>query len=424
MTEKQSYSTSLAIQGLNWLIKKGDESEVERLNKETRAVTQERVALEDLGVACSDRGNCLVTGGNSATRIRILQSCCKASLVNGRIPVVIHASDTDMLDAFYQSNLPVPYLGTKVQPYDPFRGYTNDEIAMSVVSSSVGTGEEYRVNQNALPYLFALLRLIRCRGEEPSFQKLSTAPHSSMGRIVTESVNYGSLSPSDAEDIRSLLSMSEGHQYGVVFFLNEMARTSQGILASGNGASGISIKQATSHPCIVTVNIGSYRNKLLLGAVISEITSLWGQRPFSIILDDPIGLSKGRLWDLASNAGGNHLMSVVTRDVVASIDGDERSLKALSALCPFQIVMAHGSDSSNSMVSKMMGEYEMTELKESYGTQSYRQSLLSFPGYGTNKSYVKEKRTVPRVKPEEIRGLRPNEAFVVTGDSVIHKVRF
>lgn len=272
--------------------------------------------------------------------------------------------------------------------------------------------KEYGFTEKTRSALKGILKFAQLNSSPIQLPFLNNCPYSSLFERVDILENNGAISSAVADDIKYLLSRGQEEFDNLGAYFSDLSNESDGITSRKKGAGYDAIKAVTSGS-VISIDIGSNANHLLLSVIVSQINILLkNRRYFTLVLDDITIENNPSLIQLLSGVYDNCHIAILSSDLFASVNGNDKLMYTLLGNSYENIVMQHGSNVSADAWSKAIGYYEKieTSINSSYGKS--RGGLSLFPTYNSNEGTNYSVKQEAIVKPEQILRMQLNEMYV------------
>lgn len=185
---------------------------------------------------------------------------------------------------------------------------------------------------------------------------------------------------------------------------------------SKRGQHPLNIVAALKHNAILSFDLSSVTNKLLLNTIIYQLKlALTRGLQYQIVIDS-IPIDSNESYAAYIRAPSDKVCKTIAADdFYAMIGGDEKVFSAIVGNTQTLIVMNHSSGHSATKWAEVFGQYD--KFEESYSTSrggSRRTpfSILSSPNYNRTVNVSKNREYI--IKPETITRLGSGEAFILS----------
>jgi hypothetical protein len=188
------------------------------------------------------------------------------------------------------------------------------------------------------------------------------------------------------------------------------------ILAGKPSAATQSITKAVDSGSVISIDITSNVNKLLISVLVTQIKYAIGRgRQVSFVADELSAESSGVFTDLIRMNNDKCKLTVSSRDVYAMCGGDEKLFHTVLGNSPKAVIYRHSSGASATKWADAIGQYDKTEISASYSSGSSRRPFQLLAGSNTTNTTNYNQKREYIVKPEEIMRMMPNEVYIIDG---------
>ena len=361
--------------------------------------------------------NALISGGDPRLRTSAIvsQTLCAAS--NG-FPVVIIHEGNHLLEQQLRTNFSGSGRYKEISSgnpcFEPFYGLSELEISNQILETAP---KDYDIKYNARYYIEGISAYLKARGKNLSFKLFSTCPHSMIFDKVDDLEMQGKISDHEAQEIKSKLIMGQSENYKLDSFLASLRMEIEPLMyVSKRGQHPLNIVAALKHNAILSFDLSSVTNKLLLNTIIYQLKlALTRGLQYQIVIDS-IPIDSNESYAAYIRAPSDKVCKTIAADdFYAMIGGDEKVFSAIVGNTQTLIVMNHSSGHSATKWAEVFGQYD--KFEESYSTSrggSRRTpfSILSSPNYNRTVNVSKNREYI--IKPETITRLGSGEAFILS----------
>lgn len=408
------------VSGINAIIRIANRKTIERNNSISRGVIEEKKVHIDTIFLNGCMHNSIISGGEHSLRSNLLQNAIEYYSCQGMPIILIHQSDRQ-IENFLESSIGnAVVINTINNTFDPFINRSTDEIIKIVMDSK----KEYGFTEKTRAALKGILKFANLNSSPIQLPFLNNCPYNSLFSRVDALENNGSISTTTADEIKSLLSRGQDDfdKLGAYFF--DLSDEGDGITSKKKGV-GYDIIKAVTNGQVISIDIGSNANHLLLSVIVSQINILLKSRKyFTLVLDEITIENNAPLIQLLSGVYDNCHIAILSSDLFASVNGNDKLMYTLLGNSYENIVMQHGSNVSADAWSKAIGYYEKIETSTNSSYGKSRGGLSLFPTYNSNEGINYSKKQEAIVKPEQIIKMQMNEMYVYDKESntLSHKV--
>lgn len=358
--------------------------------------------------------NTIVSGSADDIRQNTILAFVETAIANNIPVLVIHENKYSVVSEINKTfkNYNCFDISVASPCYEPFFNLSSNEITSLIIEAAP---KSFDLKHNVRYYIDGINTLLIKSGKKTSFKMLLTCPHMLIFDKVDEYINKGIITDSDGQDIKSKLVMGQSENYKLESYLQELKMQMSNIIYdSKNKLSPMNIQKFIEKNGVMTFNIGSITNNLLLNLVILQLKhSLSKGKKIALVLDSLSLTGNEMLNELVKSNTEQISLLISGDDVFSMIDGNDQSFAALIGKCQRLVVLTHSSAKSAKAWADVFGEYDKKEKTYSMSSGgNYRTpfSLLSNKNYNSSVNINQRREYI--VKPERIMRLGFNEAYI------------
>lgn len=408
------------VSGINIIIRLINKKTIERNNSIKRGVIEEKKAQVDTIYINGCMHNSIVSGGDKSLRSVLLQNAIENYYSQGMPIIIIHQSDKQ-IENYLSSNISNSVVINSVNNiFDPFVNRSVDEIIKIIMDSK----KEYGFTEKTRAALKGILKFANLNGSPIQLPFLNNCPYSSLFERVDTLEANNTISTAVADDIKYNLSRGQEDFDKLEAYFFDLSNESD-VITSRKKGFGYDVIKAVVNGSILSIDIGSNANHLLLSVIVSQINILLkSRRYFTLVLDDITIENNPTLIQLLSSIYDNCHIAILSSDLFASVNGNDKLMYTLLGNSSENIVMQHGSNVSAETWSKAIGYYEKIETSTNSSYGKSRGGLSLFPTYNSNEGTNYSVKQEAIVKPEQILRMQLNEMYVYDkeNNSLSHKI--
>ena len=357
-------------------------------------------------------GSYLISGNNRVNRLRATTSVAVSSLSLGVPVVVLHEGNRDlenMLQSATTFSSVRHIISSNSNTYDPFYNRFDVEIYNLILNSK---GDSVLMNAVASEYIKGISKFIQSKNIPPFFDMFLRCPHDTLFDKVEEARLNGHIDDNTALSIRNSLMQGQGERPGVQSFFSQLSYQGTGVLSNKNTrASVTNVKDVVSKGGIISIDIGSSSNDILINLIVNEIKERINSGAKVMLIVDRITLGANNLLlNLVKSQSQGCLTTLTSDDVYAMAGSDDNLFHSLAGNACKCIVFNHGSGVSCKKWSEVFGYYEEDKVSKNIGGMG-----SFFPIYGFNPQYTYSvsENSEFIIKPDEINRLSSNEVYIL-----------
>lgn len=355
------------------------------------AVNQ-NAALDYIWGESDDPDGIIVSGGRSMDRVCALIPFVHKAQQQGLPVIAIHAGNDGLNHMIGMHSGCCEFISKKDLYYDVFRGMPVEDIAFLLYE----TMPEDDANPAAESLLHALLEVMSRTAGGINIQTLATFPLISLKTRIDGMQRTGELDSDEYAEINRYYMSGSSELDAVRIFLNHLNRQAESVYGKKT-ANPCNMKRLLNQKGVVSIDVGSTGNELLLSLVVNHLSLLQSQgREFALLVDGiPVSRSK-KLVELTHYC----VFAVSSSDFVASLFGGEAGgqdlFSEVTGNAGTVVLFRHASGTSCKKWSQYLGTYNKIHIR--YSLSQNRAFMNSSDSRGLS---VDEKEE-PRVRAETI----------------------
>lgn len=408
------------ISGINAMIRIANKKTIEHNNSIKRGVIEDKRAQVDTIYINGCMHNSIVSGGEQSLRSVLLQNAVDHYSSQGMPILIIHQSDRQ-IENYLSSNINNSVVINSINSiFDPFINRSTDEIIKIIMDSK----KEYGFTEKTRSALKGILKFAQLNSSPIQLPFLKNCPYSSLFERIDTLESNETISSAVADELKYHLSRGQEEFDKLEAYFFDLSNESDGITSRKKGVGYDAIKAVTNGR-VISIDIGSNANHLLVSVIVSQINILLKNRMyFTLVLDDITIENNPSLIQLLSGVYDNCNVAILSSDLFASVNGNDKLMYTLLGNSYENIVMQHGSNMSADVWSKAIGYYEKIETSTNSSYGKSRGGLSLFPTYNSNEGINYSKKQEAIVKPEQILRMQMNEMYVYDKESntLSHKI--
>lgn len=384
----------------------------ERNDRIKRGVIELKSAtIDDIYPISAPVKNIIVSGSFEETRVEFLSRYVVNASNEGFATIILHEGNKLLSNAL-KSAIGDCYINIDENSpiFEPFEGKSTRDICKLI--NEVAT-DEYDLKKNCFYHIEALCKLLSFKGIKPTLKAFQTCPHSFMYDKISNMVTNGKISSMDGQELQSKIMMGQSEQYKLETLFNDWYEQSEAIIPKTKGINVYSITKAIKERKIISIDISSNVNVLLINSIIAEITQAISKgNKIVLILDNLTTSGNEKVKKIVSRKTDKCIIAFCGDDLLSICDGDDKLFNTVVGNAEQIAILGHSSGATCTKWAETVGYYEKDEESQSYQNGKMRHSpFLLFPGSNnsTTKNYNKKREYI--VKPEEINRMRYNELY-------------
>jgi hypothetical protein len=363
-------------------------------------------------------GNVIISGGENSMRSQTIEAITYLAY-DKKLPVVILHQGNRELESMMQLTFGKSGYLTIVNQsnpiYEPFAGLSDIEISKLITESAP---KEYDIKPNARYYIDGMLEFLRAKKRNPSLPSFEKCPHTELfNRVALIADN--TITDPVGQAIKSKLLAGQAEYIKLESYFTELATQFSPIMPTSGTTTKYNLLQTINTSGIVTIDIGSNINKLLVNVLIAQIKIAIGKGQSVSLITDELYPETGDLFASFMKIRNEKCkLTVSAKDVYALCSGDDKLFHTILGNSEKIVVFCHSSGASALKWAEAIGQYDKTEITTSHNRGQTNQSPIrigEFTSHGKNTSdttnYNLKREYI--IKPEAINRMQPNEVYIV-----------
>lgn len=349
-------------------------------------------ALDYIWGESDDPEGTIVSGGQASDRVCALIPFVHKAQQQGLPIIAIHAGDDGLDRMIGAHSVCSESISKNGLYYDAFRGMPVEDIAFLLYE----TMPEDDADPAAEALLHALLEILSRTAGNITIQSLAAFPLTSLKAKIDDMQKTGELDPDEYAEINRYYMSGSSETDAVRIFLDRLNRQAESVYGKMT-AGPCNIKRVLNQKGVVSIDVGSTGNELLLSLIANHLSLLQSQgREFAVLIDGvPLSRSK-KLIEMTHY----RVFAVSSNDFVASLfGGDARGEDLFSEIAGNAgtiVLFRHASGTSCKKWSEHLGTYNKIHIRYSLSqTQAFMNSSNS-------RGLSVDEKEEPRVRAETI----------------------
>jgi hypothetical protein len=343
------------------------------------------------------------------------------------IPVVILHQGNDELEAMMQlafgksGRLIIVNQNNPV--YEPFAALSDAEISKLIIESAP---KDYDIKPNARYYIDGMTAFLRVRKRTPSLSAFQKCPHYELFNKIDTLIADNTITDTAGETIKSKLMSGQTEYFKLESYFTELVNQFSQIMSTGGTKVKYSLLQTINTSGIVTIDIGSNINKLLVNVLIAQIKiAISKGKNVSLITDELYSESGDLFAGIMKVRNEKCKLTISAKDVYALCNGDDKLFHTILGNSEKFVVFSHSSGASALKWAEAIGQYDKTEITKSHNrgytrhnpvrlgeNSTYGYNISNTTNYNQKRDYI--------IKPEAINRMLPTEVYIV--DSINREI--
>jgi hypothetical protein len=394
---------------------------VAKNNEITRGVTEYKPSEIGGFFPPTDQiGNVIISGGENSMRAQTIEAISYLAY-NRNLPVVIlHQGNNEletMMRLTFGKSGRLTIINQNSPIYEPFADLTDIEISKLIIDSAP---KDYDIKPNARYYIDGMIEFLRAKKRTPGLAIFEKCPHYELFNKIDTLIADGTITEPAGQAIKSKLMSGQSECFKLESYFTELANQFSSIVSASGTTTKYSLLQTINTSGIVTIDIGSNINKLLVNMLIVQIKIAINRgKTLSLITDELYSESGDLFANFIKIRNEKCKLTISAKDVYASYGGDDKLFHTILGNSEKIVVFCHSSGASALKWAEAIGQYDKTEITTSHNRGHTRQNLVGrrentsdTTNYNLKREYI--------IKPETINRMLPNEVYIV--DSVHREI--
>jgi len=407
MSDKNDSGGGCLLFLIHWVFSTIRKRRIRKYNRQARGVDVHSSAAVDALLPPGTYGdNIIVSGGDQGERLRVCEQALRNAQSVGHPVIVLHAANSRLENIITRSGLGA-VVNASNKLFDGFASLEFHEIVQIVTDTCKA---RYEIKPPGRYILQVVYELLAIQGTRPYFAHFANCPFLKLRDQIASRLSTGRITQDVADKLNSLLLTGQTECQKVDAFFSDMKSQLEYMSAtspSSTGAEGI--LSAIKKKQILSIDIRSSSNTMLLEFLVNTLVIAMNRGyDFTLLLDDIPFTSNDFLKSTVCQRS-NHRNIILSKDLYSLVGGKDETFNTIVGGAERAVLFAHSSSSSCDKWSKYLGEYEKIDV--SYN-DSGGFSQSSNWGYNSHYGQTETLKREHKVKPEEIRTLSQNEAFI------------
>lgn len=344
----------------------------------------------------------IVSGGQTSERVCALIPFVHKAQARGLPIIVLHTGNNELNRMLYEHSRCIEFVSKDSMYYDVFRGLPVEDIAYLLYE----TMPENDSSPAAEALLHSLLEVLSRTTGKISIQSLAAFPLLSLKSKIDDMQKTGELSSDEYAEINRYYMSGSSEIDAVRIFLNRLNRQAESVYGKLS-ANACNIKKVLNQKGIVSLNVGTTGNELLLSLVTNHISLLQSQgRDFAVIIDGITLAKSKKLVELTHYK----VFAVSNNDFISSLYGGESKgdelFSEITGSISSVVLFRHASGASCQKWSGYLGTYNKIHIRYNISKND------AFMNSSNSRGLSVDEKEEPRVRAETI-GKLPNRVACI-----------
>jgi hypothetical protein len=371
-------------------------------------------------------GNVIISGGENVMRSKTIEAISYLAY-DKNLPVIILHQGNDELETMMRLTFGksgcLTIVNQKNPVYEPFVDLSDVEISKLIIESAP---KDYDIKPNARYYIDGMIAFLRAKKRSPSLSAFEKCPHYELFNKVDALIADGTITYPAGEAIKSKLMSGQSECFKLESYFAELVNQFSQIMSVSGIKAKYSLLQTINTSGVVTIDIGSNINKLLVNVLVAQIKiAISKGKSVSLITDELYSESGDLFANFMKIRNEKCKLAISAKDVYALCSGDEKLFHTILGNSEKLVVFCHSSGASALKWAEAIGQYDKTEITKSHNRGHTRQNpvrvgenttygynISNTTNYNLKREYI--------IKPEAINRMLPNEVYIV--DSVNREI--
>jgi hypothetical protein len=400
---------------------------IEQNNEITRGITEYKPSeIGGFFPPTDPIGNVVISGGEDAMRSQTIEAISYLAY-DTQLPVVILHQGNNELETMMQLTFGksgcLTIVNQKNPVYEPFVDLSDVEISKLIIESAP---KDFDIKPNARYYINGMIEFLRAKKRPPSLSAFEKCPHYELFNKVDTLIADSTITEPVGQAIKSKLMSGQSECFKLESYFAELVNQFSPILSAGGTKTKYSLLQTINAPGIVTIDIGSNINKLLVNVLITQIKiAISKGKPISLIIDELYSENDDLFTNFMKIRNEKCKLTISAKDIYALCGGNEKLFHTILGNSEKIVVFCHSSGASALKWAEAIGQYDKTEITKSHNRGHSRQNQVrsgenTTYGYNISNTTNYNQKREYIIKPETITRMQPNEVYIV--DSVNREI--
>ena len=351
----------------------------------------------------------IVSGGQNKERVLALIPFVHKAQAENTPVIVLHTGNNELQQMIKNHSRDYEFISRKDCFYDVFRGLPVDDIAFLLYE----TMPKDTATPAAESLLRALIEVLLLTDGKITLQNLSAFPLISLKVKIDAMKNCGQLAGDDYDEINHYCMAGSSDTDAVRIFLNRLNRQSEAVY--GKPLSKFSnIKRMLNQKGVITIDVGSSGNELLVSLVLNHLLLLQSQGKEFAVLMDNIPISKH---DKITDVLRGHPYAVSCQDFVSSLFGGEQRgddlFSEITGNVNTTVLFRHASGTTCQKWSEHLGKYRKIRIRYNISQNN------AFMNTSNSRGLSVDETDEPRIRAETLGKLADGVACIHSIDGVL-----
>lgn len=351
----------------------------------------------------------IVSGGQNKERVLALIPFVHKAQAENTPVIVLHTGNNELQQMIKNHSRDYEFISRKDCFYDVFRGLPVDDIAFLLYE----TMPKDTATPAAESLLRALIEVLLLTDGKITLQNLSAFPLILLKVKIDAMKNCGQLAGDDYDEINHYCMAGSSDTDAVRIFLNRLNRQSEAVY--GKPLSKFSnIKRMLNQKGVITIDVGSSGNELLVSLVLNHLLLLQSQGKEFAVLMDNIPISKH---DKITDVLRGHPYAVSCQDFVSSLFGGEQRgddlFSEITGNVNTTVLFRHASGTTCQKWSEHLGKYRKIRIRYNISQNN------AFMNTSNSRGLSVDETDEPRIRAETLGKLADGVACIHSINGVL-----
>jgi hypothetical protein len=364
-------------------------------------------------------GNVIISGGENIMRSKTIEAISYLAY-DKNLPVIILHQDNDELETMmrliFGKSGSLTIVNRNNPVYEPFAALSDVEISKLIIESAP---KEYDIKPNVRYYIDGMIEFLRARKRVPSLSAFQKCPHYELFGKIDRLIAENTITYTVGEAVKSKLMSGQTECFKLESYFIELANQFSQIMSADGTKARYSLLQTINTSGIVTIDIGSNINKLMVNVLIAQIRIAISKGKRVYLITDELYSEGGDLFaNFMKVRSEKCKLAISAKDVYALCGGDDKLFHTILGNSEKLVLFCHSSGASALKWVDAIGQYDKTEITKSHNRGRTRQNPVRLGenttyGYNTSNTTNYNLKREYIIKPEAINRMLPTEVYIV-----------
>jgi hypothetical protein len=253
-----------------------------------------------------------------------------------------------------------------------------------------------------------MIEFLRAKKRSPSLRAFEKCPHNELFNKVDTLISDNTITDPVGQTIKSKLMSGQSECFKLESYFTELTNQLSPIMSASGAKTKYSLLQTIITPGIVTIDIGSNINRLLVNVLIAQIKiAISRGKTISLITDELYSESDDLFATFMKVRNDKCKLTISAKDVYSLCNGEDKLFHTIIGNSEKIVVFCHSSGASALKWAEAIGQYDKTEITKSHNRGHTRQNPVrsgenATYGYNTSNTTNYNQKREYIIKPEVI----------------------